>query len=312
MGRGRRAPVVVVGSTAGLAAILACVASAQVTPAVTTGARKERPVDKAARLVGPAEGTTNKIVGGKRAPVGRFPFQVALIAAGTLPGKEYLGQFCGGALISDRWVVTAAHCVPDTTESEVDVYAGSVALPSGRPVPGTERGRRIHLSRIVSHQKYVASTKDNDIALLKLAEAAPAVLVPAIPATADLDLSLAANGKKVTAIGWGATRQGGAATPRLMQVEVTVQPRATCASNYQAVVPTATITDNMLCAGQPAGGRDSCQGDSGGFLGARSDKKYVQLGIVSWGIGCARKDLYGVYTRVANYRDWIETIQKTY
>jgi secreted trypsin-like serine protease len=294
---------------AGVALAMATLIRAQGAP---TLAKKERPVDKAARGLGPAEGTTKKIVGGSPAPVGRFPFQVALIASGTPPGKEHLGQFCGGALVSDQWVMTAAHCVPDTKETEVDVYAGAVSLPSGKPVPGTERGRRLHLSRIVSHQKYVEATHDYDIALLKLAEAAPAVLIPAIPATADVDRSLGADGKKVTVIGWGATKEGGKTAPRLMQVEVTVQPRSTCESHYQAVVPTATVTSNQFCAGEPAGGKDSCQGDSGGFLGVPSGKQYVQLGIVSWGIGCARKDLYGVYTRVANFHDWIETIPKSY
>ncbi len=295
---------------AGMALAIAALVHGQ--GAAATPERKERPVDKVARSAGPAEGTTRKIVDGSPAPIGRFPFQVALIASGTAEGREYLGQFCGGALVSERWVLTAAHCVPDTNETEVDVYAGAVALPSGRPVRGTERGRRLHVSRIVSHQNYVEAKHDNDIALLKLAEAAPAALVPAIPATADLDHTLAADGKKVTVIGWGSTREGGGGTPRLMQVEVTVQPRSTCESNYQAVVPTATVTGNQFCAGEPGGGKDACQGDSGGFLGAPSGTRYVQLGIVSWGLGCARKDLYGVYTRVANYHDWIETIQKSY
>ena len=63
----------------------------------------------------------------------------------------------------------------------------------------------------------------------------------------------------------------------------------------------------MWCAGEPEGGKDSCQGDSGGFIGAwMGNGQWVQLGIVSWGVGCARPDLFGVYTRVANYATWVE------
>jgi secreted trypsin-like serine protease len=279
---------------------------------------RERPIDTVKLGQAPATRTVQKIVGGKPAQAGKYPFQVALIAANTPVGQEHFGQFCGGSLIDKNWVVTAAHCVPNTTAEEVDVYIGSTVLPSGRGNAGGQAGKRQHVKKIVSHQKYDPDTSDNDIALLNLTEAAPDTFAPASVATSEIDKTKGAPGSTVTVIGWGATQEGGNTTPKLREVDVKVQDSALCLANYQAVVPSTKITDNMFCAGRPEGGADSCQGDSGGFIGAPAAEGttpgakpgFVQLGIVSWGIGCARPQLFGVYTRIANYRGWIQEIMK--
>jgi secreted trypsin-like serine protease len=276
-------------------------------------AKKKRPIDNVRLGEAPAPETTEKIVGGVPADPGRYPFQVALIASQAPEGQEHFGQFCGGALIDKKWVLTAAHCVPDTQAEEVDVYIGSTVLPSGHGGADGKLGVRRHVERIVSHQSYDPDTSDNDIALLKLLEAAPDQLAPAKVATLDLEKSRGPVGAAVTVIGWGAMQEGGSTTPRLMEVDVDVQERALCEANYQTVAPSIHITDNMFCAGKPEGGTDSCQGDSGGFIGAPlADGKFVQLGIVSWGIGCARPNLFGVYTRVANYHAWVDEIMSTF
>lgn len=267
----------------------------------------ERPIDQV-NLDDLAENpdTLEKIVGGEPAPAGKYPFQVALIVSQVPEGQEQRGQFCGGSLIDQRWVLTAAHCVPNTEPDEMDVYIGSTILPTD-PSETEGAGIRMHVEQIVSHPGYDASTQDNDIALLKLLGPAPDQLKTATVATTELAEEHGANGDDVTVIGWGTTTEGGSTTPRLMQVTVQVQDRQQCQDNYQAFIPGIEITENMFCAGVPEGGKDSCQGDSGGFIGAPTGEgNYVQLGVVSWGIGCARPSLFGVYTQVANYGSWIE------
>jgi secreted trypsin-like serine protease len=265
----------------------------------------ERPVDRAKKRVEQLqildeEETIHKIVGGKVAPSGKFPFQVALIWSGTPVNREYYGQFCGGTLIANSWVLTAAHCVVGTTEDEVDIYIGAQILPKQAPATGD----RVHTVRVLAHKFYSKASKDNDIALLKLANPPPNSTA-AMVASSEIPKPIGLVDTNLTVIGWGATGQGGSAQSALREVDVTVRDSRLCQQNYQSVVPGAAITPNMFCAGQVEGGKDSCQGDSGGFIGAPFGKGWVVMGVVSWGLGCAKPNLFGVYTRVSNYVTWI-------
>jgi secreted trypsin-like serine protease len=295
---------------AGSCACLAFGLALGLFPGTGVAQEKNRPVDQAKARVEAGPGamepaTTEKIVGGIAAPAGKFPFQTALVFSGTPEGSEHFGQFCGGSLIRQDWVLTAAHCVPGTSAEEVDVYVGSNLLPAGT-TSSNLGGVRLHVGDVIVHEDYNPATQDNDIALLRLEGPAPQDLRTAVLATPELDKQYAIPLGDAVVIGWGATEEGSGTTPQLMRVWVDVQDRSQCEANYQEVIPSAEITDNMLCAGLPEGGQDSCQGDSGGFLGAPlGNGDYVQLGVVSWGVGCARPKLFGVYTRVGNYADWI-------
>jgi len=207
--------------------------------------------------------------------------------------------FCGGSLINSRYVVTASHCVHGQSASRLTVVLNeqdfSSSSDGAKPVS-------VRVESIKQHENYNTNNIDNDIALLRLAQAVPlgSQFTPVcLPSTGTNDFT----GQQATVTGWGATSQGGQTSPSLRQVTVPVLSNDECnkKSKYNG-----KITKNMMCAGQlTTGGKDSCQGDSGGPLIIDNGGRKTLIGVVSWGYGCAQAYSPGVYTRVANYPDWI-------
>lgn len=233
--------------------------------------------------------TKTRIVGGETASPGSWPWQVSLQRNGF--------PFCGGSLVTDQWILTAAHCFQgsgDTTSGLMAVLGeDSISVSSPNQVSKS-------VSEIINHPSYDSSNNDNDMCLLKLSSGVnftnyiqPVCLTAAntVPST----------GSDVWVTGWGTLSSGGSTPDRLQEVMVPVVSQAQCESSYST--QDITITNNMLCAG--VGGRDSCQGDSGGPMVYKINGSWVQAGVVSFGIGCALSTYPGVYAKVSQYTSWI-------
>ncbi|KAJ3650333.1 hypothetical protein Zmor_022028 [Zophobas morio] len=231
----------------------------------------------------------SRIVGGKPTNENEFPWMARL---------SYFNRFyCGGMLINDRYVLTAAHCVKGFMWFMIKVTFGEHDRCSDAKRPES----RFVLRAIAGAFSFL--NFDNDIALLRLNDRVPITqnIKPiCLPKLKD-NLYV---GSTAVATGWGTLKEDGKPSCILQEVDVPVLSNEECRNtNYSAKM----ISDNMLCAGYPAvGKKDSCQGDSGGpLVTQRKDKRYELIGVVSWGNGCARPGYPGVYTRVTRYLDWI-------
>lgn len=235
-----------------------------------------------------------RIVGGHESQPSSRPYQVSLY-------QSYGGSWshiCGGTLIDANWVLTAAHCTHRTSANAFRVRVGVHTLSN------SYEGETIEVAQKIEHPEYNSETSNNDICLLKLASPADVSQYPPalLPTTQIMDQAASA-GDYVVVSGWGATREGGSGSNDLLETSVPIVSNSECQSAYRE----STITDNMLCAGFRSGGKDSCQGDSGGPLVAEVGGTFYNVGVVSWGIGCARPNRYGVYAQTINYIDWIKS-----
>ncbi|SMF07690.1 Secreted trypsin-like serine protease [Alteromonadaceae bacterium Bs31] len=237
------------------------------------------------------------IVGGEPTPPDSWPHMVALVQAGMDPAN---GQFCGGSLIRENVVLTASHCVDGASPSDINVFIGSQTLSNEA---GT--GELISIDKIVMHENYTGFNLDNDIALIFLSRSTSYQVVPTLSAEQMNTLSY---GEPLTVAGWGNMDPFGFDQPdQLQQVRVEYIDQQVCSEAYTELFGPDAVTENMLCAGTPIGGQDSCHGDSGGPLVVNIDGTNYQAGIVSWGnYTCALTGYYGVYARVSQYEYWIE------
>lgn len=256
---------------------------------------------------------STRIVGGERAEDSAWPWQVVLY------NRNKRGNFsmsCGGSLINPGWVLTAAHCVNSLAPEDYAIVEATSHIDSLLKKKGP--GRLVLVRRVIRHENYNDETKENDVALLELASPASSKPVPlSFPENGPLEAADAT----ATVTGWGTlraiTRDGRDAktgeivqpddpnyfTSDLMQVEIPLVSEEVCKKSYKG----ARIDHRVVCAGLPEGGKDSCQGDSGGPMVAKAaGGEFKQIGVVSFGRGCAEKEAYGVYTRVSAFQDWLQ------
>ncbi|PWA16696.1 hypothetical protein CCH79_00017458 [Gambusia affinis] len=233
-----------------------------------------------------------KIVGGQDSSPGSWPWQVELQLNGCYN--------CGGSLINKKWVLTAAHCITKTRPSTCQVSLGRHQLQGGN----TNTQVNVGVAEIFVHPGY-GSKSFNDIALLRLSS--PVQFTDYIrPVCLAASGSRFNNGTDSWVTGWGYVGEGVPLRPpkTLQEVTVPVIGRRQCSCSYGNGV----ITDNMICSGVLSGGKDACQGDSGGPMVSKQDSRWIQSGVVSFGRGCARPNLPGVYTRVSRYQSWINSV----
>jgi len=208
--------------------------------------------------------------------------------------------FCGCSVISNNWILTAAHC----TRAVMPLQSGDVlSVVIGDHDRGTTTdaaSQQIAISAVFDHPRYNTTTMDNDMSLLKLSRS---VTYTSTISPVCLPWNYRSDefaGTTITASGWGTTTQGGQTSSTLREVDLPVLTTAQCSQYYPG-----QITSNMICTYQP--GKDTCQGDSGGSIDLLRTGKYYAIGVVSWGIGCAQKDNPGVYAKTTKYLDWIQT-----
>ncbi|ROL52129.1 Trypsin [Anabarilius grahami] len=200
-------------------------------------------------------------------------------------------HLCGGTLINKYWVLTAAHC--NIGEANMRIVAGDYSVGL---YEGTEQFRRPHV--LIPHPQYNKATNNADIMLIKLQSP---VYLNSYVSLAPLPRqdAMVAVGRVCRVSGWGFTTPTGGIPATLQTVKLPIVSTAVCNGTDSF---NGNITENMMCAGYSAGGKDACKGDSGGPLVCEG-RVY---GIVSWGNGCADAQYPGVYTSVSRFRQWID------
>ena len=251
-----------------------------------------------------------RIVNGQEvSPAGKYPWMVGIVGVRTnVLGGTDESFWCGGTLVSPDFVMSASHCFFDTAgvpaATPFDFFRVKIGA---HDIDEPRLAIDVALEDIAGDPRYVGATFENDVALLRLSVSADKETFP--PVRLSWDESDYVEGADTFVVGWG-TNENDVLNPKLHQATVPLVSRETCVApgSYPGPPETSsTVYDTMLCAGFPGGGVDACQGDSGGPLVAvdQATGAFRQVGIVSWGEGCALPGKYGVYASVLRARGFV-------
>ncbi len=238
-----------------------------------------------------AQASAPRIVGGSPIDITSAPWQVLL--------RINNATQCGGAIISDTWILTAAHCMNGVSPSQVEAFVGVTDQNH------LSRDHLVQVSQVIVNPGWNSTTYSNDLALIGLAApitTSTSVQPVALPLVQDANAWPAA-GEQATISGWGTTTLSGSSSPLLRAATVQILSSPTdpkCGEYGSSFVP-----GNHVCAGMPQGGVDACQGDSGGPLTVAYNGAAVLAGIVSSGSGCADPKYPGLYTRITSFLPWL-------
>ncbi|MCK8675902.1 serine protease [Streptomyces lichenis] len=231
------------------------------------------------------------VVGGQPVRAEDSPWVVALSSRDRFGGTR-AGQFCGGVVVAPTQVVTAAHCLGPSVLGTDSKELTDLSVIAGRTELRDSGGVEIAVTGTWISPSYDPATQAGDFAMVTLETALPRGYVIETAKAGDPAYRA---GTRAAVYGWGDTTGSGSYAYALRAAQVRVLDDAVCARAYPAESGGGYLPATMLCAGDPAGGRDACQGDSGGPLVARGRL----IGLVSWGSGCGEADAPGVYTRLS-------------
>ncbi|XP_005391470.1 PREDICTED: serine protease 27 isoform X2 [Chinchilla lanigera] len=243
----------------------------------------------------------NRMVGGQDAMEGEWPWQVSIQRNGS--------HSCGGSLITKKWVLTAAHCFSNT--SDTSLYR--VLLGARQLLQPGAHSIYARVKQVESNPLYQGMASSADVALVELET--PVTFTNYILPVCMPDPSVIF-GKDMNCwvTGWGSpSEQDRLPNPRILQklaVPIIDTPKCNLlySTDTESGFQPKAIKDDMLCAGFAEGKKDACKGDSGGPLVCFVNQAWMQAGVISWGEGCARRNRPGVYIRVTSHHDWIHRI----
>uniref|UniRef100_A0ABM5GQ09 Transmembrane protease serine 9-like n=1 Tax=Pogona vitticeps TaxID=103695 RepID=A0ABM5GQ09_9SAUR len=241
---------------------------------------------------------SSRIVGGQASKTGAWPWQVSV--------RWKKQHFCGGSLVSDQWVVSAAHCFKQNPLPDITVTLGQHQLGNL-----TSSAEMIPVTQVIRNIEFGRTGTRGDIALLRLQR--PLKYTPYIlPVCLPYMSTEFPDGMACWVTGWGNIQYGEPLpSPKILQeVKVSLISAERC--NDMFSVPQSglngsrPILDSMVCAGDEEGGKDACQGDSGGPLVCAQSDVWFLVGIVSWGTDCGLPYRPGVYTKVSAFAGWLQ------